>query len=239
MLQDLEEDWKDEVDPKKRETILRRQRGEIIKLQEEAVCERQPDYCERIEKRGHMPPVEGNKEGGEKEDTEPTAPPTWQPTGEANGVGLEQEHTGDPHTHVPSTEGEWYIDTQDVPGRLRTETKTSSVELGDEQGIVGTEHGAPTSEPTVEAKSTETNKHFEGLSKGDSLGFSEREDGDDDFSYMFPSATGLESEAKLEPEAGLEPEARLEPEVRLEPEGASPEIEAKETQKEGGKVPLL
>ncbi|KAF8429600.1 hypothetical protein EV426DRAFT_668019 [Tirmania nivea] len=150
VLQGLAEDWKREPDPAKRGKILRRRREELIKLQEEAVCGWQPDYCDWAEQHGYMPQVEENEENKEKRDTEPTTSPTWQPTREADGAGPEQEHTGALHTHVPNTEGERHRDAQDILGGLGAETEIGSLERDDEQGAVERERGEPASESTAE-----------------------------------------------------------------------------------------
>ncbi|RPB24567.1 hypothetical protein L211DRAFT_176837 [Terfezia boudieri ATCC MYA-4762] len=186
ILQDLEGDWKHEPDPAKREIILNWRREEFIKLQEEAVCEWQPDYCEWKEGRGYVPSVEGNEGGKDKEVPKSTITPTRQSTGEADEVGSEQEHTGAPQTHMPNTEGERHTVAQNVLSALRTKTESGSVERDDEQNVLEIEHGKSTSESTAEAKSGEPVKSPKSLLKGevnDSLELSDRED-DDVFSDM-------------------------------------------------------
>ncbi|KAF8418358.1 hypothetical protein BGX38DRAFT_1280593 [Terfezia claveryi] len=165
---------KREPDPAKREIILKWRREEIVKLQEEAVCEWQPDYCQWKEGRGYVPPVEGNEE-------------------RADEVGSEQEHTGAPHTHVPNTGEKRHTDAQNVLSVLRTRTETGSVERDDEQEVLEIERGGSTSEFTGEAKSGEPVKRPKSTLKGevnDSLELSDRED-DDVFSSMSKSKAGL------------------------------------------------
>ncbi|KAF8457724.1 hypothetical protein BGX38DRAFT_1265573 [Terfezia claveryi] len=237
ILQDLEGDWKREPDPAKREIILKWRREEIVKLQEEAVCEWQPDYCQWKEGRGYVPPVEGNEEGKEKEVTESTILPTWQSTREADEVGSEQEHTGAPHTHVPNTGEKRHTDAQNVLSVLRTRTETGSVERDDEQEVLEIERGGSTSEFTGEAKSGEPVKRPKSTLKGevnDSLELSDRED-DDVFSSMSKSKAGLGSEVKLESEG------RLDPGRESKAQDSSPGLKPKKPNKskKTGKVLLL